>query len=65
LVLKQGELYASAALAGALALLFASYMEFPRVLEFILCGILTFTLRAGSMIWGWSLPVYKSRPPRN
>jgi Predicted membrane protein len=65
LVLKQGELYASAALAGALALLFASYMELPSIFEFILCGILTFTLRAGSMIWGWSLPVYKSRPPKN
>lgn len=65
LVLKQGELYASAALLGAMALLGASYFDFPPVLEFALCGVLTFTLRAGSLIWGWSLPVYKSRPPRS
>lgn len=65
LVLKQGELYVSAALAGAIALLIASYFEVPREIEFIACGILTFVLRGGSLLWGWSLPVYKSRPPRS
>nr|WP_319249005.1 trimeric intracellular cation channel family protein [uncultured Celeribacter sp.] len=64
LVLKQGELYASAALAGALAMILMSLFELPRLFEFLACAALTFTLRAGSLIWGWSLPVYKSRPPR-
>ncbi|NIY79086.1 trimeric intracellular cation channel family protein [Celeribacter sp. HF31] len=65
LILKHGELYASAALAGPLALLIASQFEIPRLFEFIICAIVTFTLRAGSLAWGWSLPVYKSRPPKN
>ncbi|WP_417263709.1 trimeric intracellular cation channel family protein [Celeribacter sp.] len=65
LILKHGELYASAALAGPLALLLASQFEIPRFFEFIICAIVTFTLRAGSLAWGWSLPVYKSRPPKN
>ncbi|NVK44850.1 MAG: trimeric intracellular cation channel family protein [Rhodobacteraceae bacterium] len=64
LILKHGELYASAALAGPLALLLASQFEIPRFFEFIICAIVTFTLRAGSLAWGWSLPVYKSRPPK-
>ncbi|MBW6416548.1 trimeric intracellular cation channel family protein [Celeribacter sp. PS-C1] len=65
LILKHGELYASAALAGPLALLLASQFEIPGILEFIICAIVTFILRAGSLAWGWSLPVYKSRPPKN
>lgn len=64
LILKHGELYASAALAGPLALLLASQFEIPRFFEFIICALVTFTLRAGSLAWGWSLPVYKSRPPK-
>ena len=28
------------------------------------CAAITFLLRAGSMTFGWRLPVYKSRPPR-
>ncbi|SFK13742.1 trimeric intracellular cation channel family protein [Celeribacter neptunius] len=64
LILKQGELYASAALAGGLALLTANYFDAPRIAEFSICAAVTFVLRAGSMLWGWSLPVYKSRPPK-
>lgn len=65
LILKHGELYASAALAGPLALLLASHFELSRFLGFAICAIVTFILRAGSLAWGWSLPVYKSRPPKH
>ncbi len=65
LILKHGELYASAALAGPLALLAASYFDLPSFISFLICAIVTFTMRAGSLAWGWSLPVYKSRPPKN
>ncbi len=64
LVLTQGELYASAALAGAVAMIITSYLDFTPIYSYISCAVLTFGLRAGSLIFGWSLPVYKSRPPR-
>lgn len=64
LVLKQGELYLSAAFGGAGAALIAPWLGFPPDLALIACGAATFFLRAGSMAMGWSLPVYKSRPPK-
>jgi uncharacterized membrane protein YeiH len=35
-------------------------------LEFglITCAAITWALRAGSLVFGWRLPVYKARPPR-
>ncbi|KPP90585.1 MAG: putative membrane protein [Rhodobacteraceae bacterium HLUCCA08] len=65
LVLKQGELYASAALAGALATILAARFGLAPLPALIACAALTFTLRAGSIAFGWRLPVYRSRPPRS
>jgi uncharacterized membrane protein YeiH len=65
LILKKGELYATAALAGALVALGAVALDVPTGVALIACGVATFGLRAGSMLFGWNLPVYKSRPPRN
>ena len=64
LVLKQGELYVTAAFAGSLAAV-ATLMVTDREL-FILgaCAGVTWALRAGSLAFGWRLPVYRSRPPR-
>ncbi|MFY0622902.1 MAG: trimeric intracellular cation channel family protein [Pelagimonas sp.] len=62
LILKQGELYVTCAFAGSLAMLLA-----PRIgadLAALGCAAVVFALRAGSLSFGWSLPVYKSRPPR-
>ncbi|MGC8203070.1 trimeric intracellular cation channel family protein [Aliiroseovarius sp. PTFE2010] len=64
LVLKQGELYASAAFAGACATVPAVYAGLSSVMTLLACTALTFALRAGSIAFGWRLPVYKSRPPR-
>ncbi len=64
LVLKKGELYATAALSGALGALAVSMVTESMLLTLLGCGMLTFALRAGSMLHGWCLPVYKSRPPR-
>lgn len=63
LVLKQGELYVTAAFAGAAAGLLATGVlaTGPALL---VCAAVTFTLRAGSLIFGWQLPVYRARPPR-
>jgi uncharacterized membrane protein YeiH len=64
LILKKGELYATAALAGVLLALGAAAVGVPSGGALVACGCATFALRAGSMLFGWNLPVYKSRPPR-
>lgn len=63
LVLKQGELYVTAAFAGAGAALVASAI-LPAGAALTVCAIVTFVLRSGSLVFGWRLPVYRSRPPR-
>lgn len=64
LVLKQGELYLTAAFGGALAAVAMVELGLPRPTALLACGAATFVLRAGSMVWGWRLPVYRPRPPR-
>ena len=64
-VLKQGELYVTAAFAGATTtVLLQTYLpDIPYAL--IIGAAVTWTLRAGSIHLGWHLPVYKSAPPKN
>ena len=64
LVLKQGELYATAALAGAGTALAIGAFAGASAVALIGCGAVTWALRAGSLVFGWRLPVYKARPPR-
>lgn len=63
LVLKQGELYATAALAGAGAAVLAMAVM-PAGAALLTCAVVTFGLRGGSLLFGWRLPVYRPRPPR-
>ncbi|MFV0411093.1 MAG: trimeric intracellular cation channel family protein [Paracoccus sp. (in: a-proteobacteria)] len=64
LVLKGSELYLTCAFGGAVIALVLVFLGLPRPLALIGCGSATFLLRAGTLIWGWSLPAYKPRPPR-
>jgi uncharacterized membrane protein YeiH len=64
LILKQGELYATAAFAGSVAMVVGSHFELPAAYTYLACGVLTFALRGGSILLSWALPTYKSRPPR-
>lgn len=64
LILKQGELYATCALAGSLGAVIALSFGLGQGLSLIVCALLVFTLRAGSIAFGWRLPVYRSQPPR-
>lgn len=64
LVLKQGELYVSCAFAGALCVALAGLIGLEGGLALFLCAIVIFALRAGSIAFGWRLPVYRARPPR-
>lgn len=63
MVLRQGELYMTAAFLGALAGWYVSEY-FATGPALIVAGLVTFFLRAGSLAFGWGLPVYRSRPPR-
>ncbi|MES2844409.1 MAG: trimeric intracellular cation channel family protein [Pseudomonadota bacterium] len=60
LVLKQGELYVTCAFAGALSAVLVGTAPFAL----LVCGAVTLVLRAGSLAFGWRLPVYRSRPPK-
>lgn len=64
LVLKQGELYVTAAFAGAATAALVHYYEYGTLLTLLACAIITWILRAGSLFFGWHLPVYKSAPPK-
>lgn len=64
LVLKQGELYVTCALTGAGAAMLALTLGMAEAPALILCAAVTLALRAGSLAFGWRLPVYKARPPR-
>lgn len=64
LVLRQGELYVSAAFAGALLAVVLKALGCEALIVLGSCGAATWALRAGSLIFGWSIPVYKTRPPR-
>lgn len=64
LALKQGELYVTAAFAGAIAALFTTELTDHLFAPLAACTVVTLVLRAGSIAFGWRLPVYKSRPPK-
>lgn len=65
LVLKHGELYATAAPVGAGAAVALAALELPPLAPTFVCIATTFALRAGSIAFGWRLPVYRHRPPKS
>ena len=64
LVLKQGELYITCAMAGAITAVVVIWAGVELRFALLACAGVCWTLRAGSITFGWHLPVYKSRPPR-
>lgn len=64
IVLKQGELYVTAAFAGAATAVIIKTYVGPIPLALLACAAVTWVLRAGSIQFGWHLPVYKSTPPK-
>lgn len=65
LVLKQGELYLTAAFGGALVAVLLGQLGLGRSEALIAGAAIVWVLRAGSLRWGWRLPVYRPRPPRD
>jgi len=64
LVLKQGELYVTAAFAGASTAAVTHWFLPDDLIPLMACAAVTWVLRAGSLHYGWHLPVYKSTPPK-
>lgn len=64
LVLKQGELYITATFGGAVMAMALLALGMPYGVALFGCAGVVLALRAGSMLLGWRLPVYKARPPR-
>ena len=64
LVLSAGELYVTAALAGAVAAVVARGAGLPPAAALGACVAVTLGLRAGSIRYGWRLPAFRPRPPR-
>jgi uncharacterized membrane protein YeiH len=58
------EIYVTAAVAAATAFVSLQAAGFPRELAITSAVLLGFTLRGGALTWGWSLPRYRPRPPR-
>lgn len=65
LVLKQGELYISCALAGATVAVVLLWLGSTPATALVSCAAMTWVTRAGSLVFGWHLPIYKGRPPRS
>ena len=65
LVLKQGELYVSAALGGSAAAWLTHAYVAEGGMALAVGAAVTWGLRAGSLAFGWKLPTYKARPPAN
>ncbi|MFY1707589.1 trimeric intracellular cation channel family protein [Tritonibacter scottomollicae] len=64
LVLTQGELYISCAMAGAITAVVMVWFGLPAGPALLGCAGVTWVTRAGSLAFGWHLPVYRPRPPR-
>ncbi|MEM7711320.1 MAG: TRIC cation channel family protein [Pseudomonadota bacterium] len=64
LVLRAGDLYVTAALAGAGAAVLTRELTGPGLPALGACAVVTFVLRAGSIRFGWRLPGFRPRPPR-
>lgn len=65
LLIRTGKLYVTAAFAGAGAYLVADALGPSEWVSLGACIVVCFMLRAGSLLYGWQMPVYKPRPPRN
>ena len=57
------EIYVTAAMGAATVFVVLQLLQFPREID-VIAGVTTgFALRAGALLWGWSLPHHRSRPP--
>jgi uncharacterized membrane protein YeiH len=59
------EIYITAAMAAAASFVSFHFFGFSREIGVVASVLIGLALRGGALIWGWSLPRYRPRPPRN
>lgn len=64
-VLMRKDIYVAAAMAGAVAFVTASGLGAGLVWAAATGFVLAFGVRSGALVFGWTLPLYKSRPGRD
>mgnify|MGYP001231032596 CR=1 FL=1 len=64
-VILRRELYITAAFAGALVFVAMAGIGAPFWTGATLGFLVAFGVRAGALVWGWRLPVYRARPGRD
>jgi uncharacterized membrane protein YeiH len=62
--LRHGELYVTAALAGSITSALLALIIPDPVIYLSAGAAATFVVRGGSLLFGWKLPNYRHRPPR-
>lgn len=63
-VLLRKDIYILAALAGALVYVLAAGAGLPPLAALAAGFVTAFALRSGALVFGWTLPPYRSRPGR-
>ena len=58
------EIYITAAIAGAVALVVLKSVGLDGNLAALVGGLVAFALRGGALAFGWTLPRYRARPGR-
>jgi len=64
-VILRGDLYITCAFAGALTFVILAGLGAPFWTGATAGFLVAFLVRAGTLIWGWTLPVYRARPGRD
>jgi len=64
-VLLRKEIYVTAAMAGAVAFVLARMMELPVGIPALLGFVSALGIRSSALVFGWTLPTYRSRPGRH
>jgi uncharacterized membrane protein YeiH len=64
-VLLRQEIYVTAALAGALVFILADAAGLPLLAAAAAGFVVAFGVRSGALVFGWTIPAYRSRPGRD
>lgn len=64
LVLRHGEFYVTAALAGSVTSALLALVIADSTVYLLAGAAVTFALRGGSLLFGWKLPNYRHQPPK-
>ncbi|EEQ94851.1 Hypothetical protein, conserved [Brucella intermedia LMG 3301] len=63
-VLMRREIYVTASLAGACLYVLLAWLHVEPAICAVAAALTAFVIRGGALYFGWTLPVYKSRPGR-